>query len=124
MSYFIIEQLPIFSLERYNVPLKQKIISKVIELTYTSHDLDGFAHDVEFIGDPFVWDPNRRAKLKSDLDAIFAHLYDIARVELEYIMETFDNLKRKNLDEFNEYRTKRFILEAYDKYAQQPELFK
>jgi hypothetical protein len=66
---------------------------------------------------PFVWDEERRARLRAELDAIYAHLYGLTREELEYILETFPIVKRKDEEKFGEYRTKRMILENYDALA-------
>ncbi len=49
-----------------------------------------------------------------------AHLahFPIPRHAVEYIMETFPIVKRKDEQEFGEYRTKRRILEIYDQMTQ------
>jgi hypothetical protein len=51
------------------------------------------------------------------LDAAFFHLYGIIREDVEYILETFHIVKRKDEQEHGEYRTKRVILEIYDEIA-------
>ena len=68
-------------------------------------------------GPPFVWDEERRAQLRAQLDAIYFHLYGIERDDVDYIMETFPIVKRKDIERFGEYRTKRLILGYYDAYA-------
>lgn len=65
-------------------------------------------------GSPFVWDDMRRELLRAELDAAFFHLYGVARDDVDYIMETFPIVKRKDVAEHGEYRTKRLILEIYD----------
>ena len=40
------------------------------------------------------------------------------RTDVDYIMETFPIVKRKDTDRHGEYRTKRLILAAYDAMAQ------
>ena len=76
---------------------------------------------------PFKWDEERRAYLKAELDAYFALLYGLERDELRYILdpqdvygedfpgETFRVLKEKEIKEYGEYRTRRLVLEAYDR---------
>jgi len=76
---------------------------------------------------PFKWDEDRRAKLKAELDAYFALLYGLERDELRYILdpqdvygedfpgETFRVLKVKDVRKYGEYRTRRLVLEAYDR---------
>lgn len=76
---------------------------------------------------PFKWDEDRRAQLKAELDAYFALLYGLERDELRYIFdpqdvygkdfpgETFRVLKNKEIKKYGEYRTRRLVLEAYDR---------
>ncbi len=63
---------------------------------------------------PFTWDEERRAQLRADLDALYAHLYGLTREELDYILETFPIVKRKDEEKYGEYRTKRLVLEAWE----------
>ena len=46
--------------------------------------------------------------------AIF-HLYGIQHDAVDYIMDTFPIVKKKDEKEFGEYRTKNLILEIYEK---------
>jgi hypothetical protein len=58
---------------------------------------------------------HRKAKwLWTEFDAAFFHLYGIERHDVDYIMETFPIVKRKDEQRHSEYRTKRVILEIYD----------
>jgi len=67
---------------------------------------------------PFRWDESRRFMLRCELDAAFFHLYGINRDDVDYIMETFPIVKRKDEAKHGEYRTKRVILEIYDALLQ------
>ena len=76
----------------------------------------------------FKWDENRRAVLRSELDAYYAKLYGLTRDELRYILdpkdvygadfpgETFRVLKEKEEKQYGEYRTRRLVLEAWENY--------
>lgn len=76
---------------------------------------------------PFKWDEERRAHLRAELDAYYALLYGLERDELRYILdpkevhgedfpgETFRVLKDKEIRRHGEYRTRRLVLEAYDR---------
>lgn len=76
---------------------------------------------------PFKWDEARRAVLKAELDAIYAKLYGLTTEELRYILdpqdvygpdfpgETFRVLKEKEIKQFGEYRTRRLVLEAWER---------
>lgn len=55
--------------------------------------------------------------VRADIDAAAFLLYGVGRSEVDYIMETFPIVKRKDEAAHGEYRTKRLILEAYDKLA-------
>ena len=61
---------------------------------------------------------SRRAELRAELDAAFFHLYGIERDDVDYIMETFPIVKRKDIAAHGEYRTKRLTLEIYDAMAE------
>jgi hypothetical protein len=75
---------------------------------------------------PFPWNPERRARLRAELDAWYARAYGLSRDELRYLLdpgdvmgadypsETFRVLKNDELREFGEYRTRRLVLEAWD----------
>jgi hypothetical protein len=76
---------------------------------------------------PAKWDEDRRAVLRAELDAYYARLYGLTRDELRYILdpkdvygsdfpgETFRVLKEKEERAFGEYRTRRLVLEAWDR---------
>jgi len=46
--------------------------------------------------------------------AAYFHLYGIEHDDIDYMMETFPIVKRKDEKLYGEYRTKRVILEMYD----------
>lgn len=58
----------------------------------------------------WITDPTARAVARAELDAYCLHLYGVSRDDADYILETFPIVKRKDLAEFGEYRTKRLIL--------------
>lgn len=119
-NLFIVKQLPVLPPETYTPSLLDRIVPRVLELVYTAHDLTPFAHDCGYDGPPFRWDPERRAQIRAELDGIFAHLYGLSRDDFAYILDTFEVLKKNELNPrtgFGEYRTKRHCLEAYDHFA-------
>jgi hypothetical protein len=105
------------------------IVPRVLELTYTAHDLQPWAADLGYTGPPFAWNPERRARLRAELDATYARLYGLTRDELRYILdpadvmgadypsETFRVLKNNETRQFGEYRTRRLVLGAWDALA-------
>jgi hypothetical protein len=76
---------------------------------------------------PFIWNEERRAQIRAELDAYYAKLYGLTRDELRYILdpadvygadfpsETFRVLKNNEMKKYGEYRTQRLVLEAWDK---------
>jgi hypothetical protein len=122
LTYFYIKQFPVVPPFTYSQhcswhppqTLREWIAPRVLELTYTAYDLLGFAEDCGYTGEPFRWDEKRRFLLRCELDAAYFHLYDIARDDVDYILETFPIVKRKDESAHSEYRTKRVILEIYD----------
>jgi len=110
---------------------------------------------MEYHGDPYRWDEQRRTLLRAELDAYYARLYGLNRKQLRYILdpadltprelenildpweevadpldsagydarraasdfpgETFRVLKDKEIRQYGEYRTRRLILEAWDR---------
>jgi hypothetical protein len=55
--------------------------------------------------------------MRCELDALYFHLYGIARDDVDYIMETFPIVRRKDEAAHGDYRTRRVILEMYDEMA-------
>ena len=120
-------QFPIIPPDRHSDTHLAFIVPRVLELTYTAHDLAPWARDLGFEGPPFAFDPDRRAILRAELDAYYARLYGLTRDELRYILdpadvmgadypsETFRVLKNNELREFGEYRTRRLVLKAWDR---------
>ncbi len=116
LSYYIFKQLPILPPCNYTPELLNLIVPKVVELIYTAYDIAPFARDCGYNGPPFVWDEERRAHLRAELDGIYAHLYGLSREDFDYILDTFNGVRDKDIRRYGEYRTKRLVLEAYDRY--------
>jgi hypothetical protein len=123
LTYLYLKQLPVLSPEAIAQPTRwspgtstrEWISERVLELVFTAGDLQSFGRDLGWEGPPFRWDPDRRFLLRCELDAAFFHLYGIRRDEVDYIMETFVIVRRNDQARHGEYRTKRVILEIYDR---------
>jgi hypothetical protein len=127
MTHNYAKQFPVLSPKSFTAAAIDFIQPRVLELTYTSHDLKPWAEDLGYDGPPFRFDPERRSLLRAELDAFYAHLYGLNRDELRYILdpadvmgpdypsETFRVLKNNELRQFGEYRTQRLVLEAWDR---------
>jgi hypothetical protein len=125
LNFFIINQLPVLPPTTYaqltpwsaDRTLHDWLLPRVLELTYTAWDLAPFARDCGYNGPPFGWDDERRFLIRCELDAAYFHLYGIMRDDVDYILETFPIVKRKDEAQYGEYRTKRVILDIYDAMA-------
>lgn len=118
LSFFIVKQLPIPDRLSFgagcpwsrSVTLRSWVEDRVHRLILASGDLaNSMALSVH------VWDGSERSTLRAELDAAILVSYGISRDDVDYIMETFPIVKRKDEAEFGEYRTKRLILENYDR---------
>lgn len=124
------------------------VLSRSFELLYTAWDLEAFAANCGYAGPPFRWDEQRRFLLRCELDAAYFHLYlgspsewgtdntqlremfPTPRDAVDYIMETFPIVKRKDIKRTEikndkgevthegRYITKDTILDIYDEMAE------
>lgn len=117
VSFFIMKQLPVLPPETYTPDLLDLIVPRVLELTYTAHDLAPFARDCGYHGPPFAWDEDRRAGLRAELDGIYAHLYGLDRDDFAYILDQFPIVRRNDEKAHGEFRTRRLCLDAWDRFA-------
>lgn len=132
LTYGILEQVPVVaeaSLSQATtwsraITLREWILPRVLELTFTAWDLEPFARDVRYDGTPFRWVPERRFLLRCELDAAFFHLYGLSRDDAEYVMETFPIVRRNDERAHGHFRTKQVILDIYDEMAEASRLGK
>ncbi len=143
MALFIMKQQPTLTPEQIPTATQWQIAKRVAELCYFNHDMDGWAaelwsemseeqrQELPQIGrqKPWTYDPDRRAVVQAELDAIFTHLYGLSTEDLRYILdpedvcgkgcinETFRVLKDNETRQLGEYRTKRLVLDAWNKFG-------
>ncbi|MEV4808707.1 Eco57I restriction-modification methylase domain-containing protein [Micromonospora avicenniae] len=116
LRFAYVKQLPV--IDPSVIAVHREFIEKrVLELTYTAHDMMPFASDLGDVGGPFIWNEVRRTIMRAELDALLFHLYGISRDDVDYIMETFPIVKRKDEAKYGVYRTKDLILDEYDRMA-------
>ncbi len=127
LTYGYLKQLPVLPPRTYEggtpwergTPLRDWILPRVLELTYTAWDLEAFGADVGHHGPPFRWNTERRSWLRAELDAAFFHLYGLSRDDTAYVLETFPIVRRNDEKEHGgAYRTKDRVLEVYDALAE------
>ncbi|MCH8172661.1 MAG: hypothetical protein IIA70_05045 [Proteobacteria bacterium] len=115
VNWYIVEQFPVIPPEKFEgkigkIKISDFIRQEVLKLTYTANDMEPFARDMGYEGDPFIWDKEERRHSKARLDALFFILYEINEDDASYILDTFPIVKRQDESEFGTYRTKEMIL--------------
>ena len=82
LNFFIAEQIPVLSPEVFDgsvpwgtgEPVRDWLLPRVLELTYSDWALQPFAADCRWDGQPSRWDHDRRYLLRCELDAAIFHL--------------------------------------------------
>ena len=127
LNFFIAQQLAVLPPSAFSSDDLAFITPRVVELTYTSHAMKPWAEDLGYFGQPFAWNEDRRAQLRAELDVLFARKYGFTEEELRYVLdpssvkgsgypsETFRGLKEKEFGRYDEYRTERLVLEAWQR---------
>jgi hypothetical protein len=144
LTYAYLKQFPVPVPETLNIAspwdrtytLNEWFFPRVVELVFTAWDHEGFSRDGWDSWPPFVWDEDRRFRIRAELDAAFLYLYigsdqewkqtgsrellnyfSTPRHAVEYIMDTFRILRERDEAAYGNYRTKETILEIYDEMA-------
>ncbi|NEU56550.1 Eco57I restriction-modification methylase domain-containing protein [Halorussus sp. MSC15.2] len=118
LNWYIVRQTPVFPPERYDAtiqgePLVDWISSRVAELTYTARDLDAWGSNLGFQSEPYEWDSSRRRQIRAELDGLFFNLYDLTEEEVEYVVDSFGALRRRDEDENGDYEYKTRVLSSF-----------
>jgi hypothetical protein len=122
LTFFIVKQLPILNLRGLlscaDETRMRLILSCMIELVATSSSMERLAERVNYHQPPTNPASTRTTIICAEIDAAFFHFYGIPRGDVDYIMETFPIVKRKDIKEHGSFHTKELILEAYDAMAE------
>ncbi len=121
LNFFIVEQLPVlppqFYLSKFKgMDLSDFIKPRVLELVYTAYSIQAVAKDLDYLGEPYPWDPERRLHLQCQLDALFFLLYKIEIKQVGYILESFPIVKKQDRAIYGWYRTRTLIEGYYQAY--------
>ncbi len=136
ISYFILYQIATVHFSDSSIPICF-FTSRIAELSCTSYSLIDFANELGFGNVAFNWINERRFLIKCELDAAFFQLYlgnrdewnnasskdfldffPTPRHAINFTMETFPIIKRKEIAEYGFFKTKETILEIYDEMAE------
>lgn len=125
VALFILKQIPILPPDSYSEEEIEFIASRVAKLT-RNHDSINKVWLTDYPEYPFGT-AESRLEIRAELDALYAKKYGLTRNELEFVLDpseaespdypsvTFPGLKNKELKRYGEFRTRRLVLEAFDK---------
>jgi len=132
MSYTIMNSLP-FPRDFSNTPGATEIARRVCALCAVGPEMERFRQKAVQDGmldtvDSVIEDPEQRAVLAAEIDALVAReVFQMKKEEMLYILdpkiilgedcdvETFKALRNAELRAFDEFRTQRLIIEAWDR---------
>ena len=125
VTYGLVNQLPIFPPDSYSKAEMDFIVVRVAKLT-RNHDVINKVWLTDYPEYPFGT-AESRLEIRAELDALYAKKYGLNRADLEFVLDpseaessdypsvTFPVLKNKELKLYGEFRTRRLVLEAFDK---------
>jgi hypothetical protein len=127
MSYTVLDSLP-FPRLCVDDPTARLLVPLSLRLTCVSSEMIdywnlvakcGFVEPVDSDSrSPGLIEDNERELSLSTVEAIVASkVFGLSRNELAFIMDTFPIVRRKDEAQFGEYRTRRLVLEAFDRQA-------
>ncbi|RKY66344.1 MAG: hypothetical protein DRP97_08190, partial [Candidatus Latescibacterota bacterium] len=128
MSYTILDAMP-FPRLSLDDPIAHLLGRLALRLTCVSSEMTEYWNAMATYGwcetipegnaPPGYLDEIDRATAKAQIDAIVArYVYGLTGEELSYVLDTFSSVRTYEEKTFGEYRTKRVILEAYDKVSE------
>ncbi len=115
INWYIVEQLPVIPTEMFEQKLGNTTVAKfikehVLHLTYTAWNMQSFAKDMGYDGEPFIWDEEDRRHRMAKLDALFFNLYEINEDDADYILSTFPIVKGHDEEKHGRYLTRDLII--------------
>ncbi len=126
LNFFIVKQLPVLAPTQFSGVDLKFIAERVAQLTCTTEGLQGWARELDVAIRPAL-PVDMRAAVRAELDAYLARLYGLSRDELRFVLdphdvsgpdyptETFRVLKEGEIRQHGEYRTRRLVLDAWDR---------
>jgi hypothetical protein len=126
LTFSLMDSLP-FPRPKLDEPWVQQVAPVVLRLVCTAPEMTAYWNAMAQHGlCPFVpaeavppdalLDEASLELARAELDAIVAHdVYGLTRTELSDVLETFPVVKKRDHKAHGEYRTKRLILEAFDR---------
>jgi len=118
LTYNYLNQLPVLPPSFYTAEALAFVVPRVLELVYTAEDMRPLAEAIlaqigvegwnswfphkpvsvsspSTLPSPFIWNEERRALLRAELDAWYARAYGLTRKQLRYILDPADLTRRE-----------------------------
>ncbi|MCK6505655.1 SAM-dependent methyltransferase [Myxococcota bacterium] len=126
MTFSLMDSLP-FPRSKRTDPWVQRVAPLVLRLVCTAPEMTPFWNQMADLGfcqrvpegtvpPDALLDEAARDVARAELDALVAHdVYGLTRAELADVLETFPVVKKRDIKAHQEYRTKRLVLEAFDR---------
>ena len=125
IKYTVLDSLP-FPRLRIDHPVIERLGGLALRLTCTAPEMTAYWNAMapygwcepvpEDANPPGFVDPDVRAAARAEIDAVVAReLFGLSAEELAGILDTFPVLRRREEKTYGEFRTKRLVLEWYDK---------
>jgi hypothetical protein len=128
MTFSVVDSIPFPRIEQGD-PRVRELVIRCLRLSCTGPEMipfwNLFAADgwvtatdgpTQILGET---NEDARLKLRAEIDAIVARdLFELTRPELDYILSTFPTQQRYQEEQYGEFRSRRFILEAFDTLPQ------
>lgn len=125
LAYTILDSFPFPRLDRDDQRARS-LVSRSLRLTCTGPEMVAFWNTLAAEGwvpatttpteIPGETNEEARLQLQAEIDAIVARdLFNLTRSELEYILATFPTQKRYQEERYGEFRSRRLILECFDR---------
>jgi hypothetical protein len=121
LSQFIIRQLPIPAPQRFDEvrlngdPIRQRIAELSKQLIYSANDLSHFAGEAGYDEGPFQFtgDARSRETIRTELEALICHVYDIDACDLNQLFSTFEQVSEQDKQKYGHYRTRENVREKF-----------
>jgi len=126
MALTILDSLPFPRLPA-NDPSARRLVSAALKLVCTGPEMNELWDEMSLAGvvtprsgdgPPGTCDGAERLRLLAEIEAEVAILYGLSAGELGYILDTFPIVRKSDEKAYDEYRTKRVVLEVYDAMAE------
>ena len=95
---------------RDHVCLDKRVAEHAAKLSLTSNSVARL-----FNREPHLWNPQERATMDVEIDALVAHAYGLTRAQYEVVLDSFEVLARLETAKHCRYKFKEDCLAAYSR---------